>query len=794
MNKIFTLLIFLININFLAAQVQITGKIVDKETQLPIEFASLEFTNENTDTPIGTYADEAGIFKLGAEPGNYTMQVFYIGQVLLERKITIDKDVDLGVIEVQNSSLQLDEVTVSAKRKLIQRKVDRLVFNVENSTKASEGDAFEVLKVTPGVSIQNDQIRMIGKSSLKVMIDDKIIELSDEDLGNFLKSIASEDIKNIEVITAPPAKYEATGNSGLVNIILKEAKKDSWNAQVKSNYRQRRYPSGSSGGSFNFNKNKFSVASSVNYRNGNYYQEQDDYAYFPDGLWYTLSPFRMKFKGLNSRLDLNYEITPKWSMGAQYLYNRSNLAVTDDPYTPVYHYNTKEIIRFLQSQGTIDMNPEIHSINYNNAIEIDTMGRSIEINLDYFTFNNPDTKTYIGESIINNPFSKQFYRGINTNKQDVTNYSAKIDFEYPMEWANLSFGGKISTSKSLNEIVFFNSDLVDDPVTDLPLSDNDFEYDEQLQAVYASINKKINDQWDAQLGVRMEATQTTSISKNLDVDVPNNYTKFFPTAYLSYNATENSNFSMNYSRRIQRPNFGQLNPNEYFVNPFQIIQGNPFLQPAFIDNVELTHTFKNIVTKLYYSNEDNMFSQVPLPNSITNKIIFTNENFIDRQRFGFSENYTFDKLSWWTSNNSFDFNYSISAFNLQQDEKDQIGFNATISTYNDFSLNMNRTFLLGVNYWYTFPGVNGIFNAKSASSFSLSFQWLLLNKDLNIALRGNDLFKSSAERTETTVNGVFQTARYYYDSRSVQFSVSYRFGNKDIKAKKHQTGNLEERR
>jgi len=492
-------------------------------------------------------------------------------------------------------------------------------------------------------------------------------------------------------------------------------------------------------------------------------------------------------------LDVNYEITPQWSMGAQYVYNRTNWRVTDAPYTPVFDYDTDEIIRYLQTDGTMDFSPEIHSINFNNAIEIDTIGRSVEINLDYFTYSNPDTKSYDGQSIINYPFSKQFYKGTNTNKQDVINYSVKTDVEYPTKWANLSFGGKISTSKSLNDIVFFNSGLIDDPVTEVSLSHNDFEFNERILATYASVNKKFNDHLEAQIGIRMEATQTTSLSENLNLDVANDYNKIFPTVYFAYNITENSNFSLNYNRRIQRPNFWQLNPNEYFANPFQIIEGNAFLQPAFIDNIELTHTFKNLVSKIYYSQEDNMFSQVPLANSNTNIIRFTNKNFINTRRFGISENYSFDKIKWWTSNNSFDLNYSISAFNLEQDEEDQKGLNATISTYNDFNLNINKTLLLSINYWYSFPGINGIFETKSASSLSFALQLLLLNKDLNIALRGNDLFKSSAERTETTINGVFQTGRYYYDSRSLQLSVSYKFGNKDIKAKKHQTGNRDEK-
>lgn len=792
MNKLLTFLTLLLSLT-ITAQIEITGSIIEKESQNPLEFAEVILLTNKSSVITGVVTDVKGAFKLNAKSGIYKLQVTYIGQILYTKDVTVaEKSIDLGTIEVINSQ-ELDEVVIAAKKKLIQRKIDRLVFNVENSSKASEGDALEVLRVTPGVRVQNDKITMIGKSNLRVMINDKIVQLSDEDLANFLKSIASEDIKNIEVITTPPAKYEASGNSGLVNIILKEAKKDSWNAQLKSSYRQRRYPTGSFGGSFNFNKNKLSVATSFNYSNGDYYQEQDDYAYFPDGLWYTSSPLKANIKRLNGRIDINYQITSKWAMGGQYLYNSTSFGVTDAPFTPVFDYNTNEILRSLQSDGTMDLSPEIHSINYNNEIVIDTLGRKITLNLDYFIYNNPDTKTYNGVSIIQNPFSQQFYRGTNTNKQDVTNVSAKLDVEYPLDWIDLDFGGKISNSKSLNDILFFNSGLVDNPITSLPLFQNDFEYKEDIQALYISASKKFNDKWSTQIGLRIEATQTNSTSNNLNLSTKNDYTKFFPTFYLSYDATENSNFSFNYSKRIERPSFFELNPNIYFINPFQTIEGNAFLQPSFIDNLELTNTYKNFVTKIYYSYEDSLFSQVPLPDSTTNIIRFTNENFINRNRIGISENYTFDKVKWWSSNNSLDINYSKSKFNLEEEQEDQEGINATISSYNDFNLNADKTLLMGLNYWYSFPGVNGIFDTKAASSLSLSLQYLLLDKNLNITLRGNDLFKSSAERTTTTVNGVFQTARYYYDSRAFQLSVSYKFGNKDIKVKKHKTGNTDEK-
>ncbi len=771
----------------------ISGKIIDIDTQQPIEFADVIVTGENLEFPVGTSTNQDGSFELPVKNGNYSLKVLFVGQELITKEIEIeDQNIDLGIVLVKNSQ-QLDEVNIVSKKKLIERKIDRLVFNVENSSKASEGDALEVLRVTPGVRVQNDQITMIGKSNLQVLINDRIVQLSDEELTNFLKSIASEDIKNIEVITTPPAKYEAAGNSGLVNITLKQSKKDSWNAQLKTAYRQRRYASGSGSGNFNFNKNNLSIAASVNYYEGNYYQEQDDYAYFPDGLWYTSSPFKGEPKGLNTRIDINYKINPKWEMGAQYLHNNSNYFYTDAPYTPVFDYDTNEIIRSLQSDGNADMHPEFHSVNYNNEIKLDTVGRKVTLNLDYFNFKNLDTRAYNGVSTINNPFSEQFYAGTNSNRQDITNMSAKLDVEYPLDWVNLSFGGKTSSSTSANDILFFNSGLVDNPISNMPISENDFEYKEAIHAIYLSANKKFSDKWTSQFGLRVEATKTNSESANLDVSIQNNYTKFFPTFYVLFNATENSNFSFNYSKRIDRPSFYELNPNIYFANPFQTIEGNAFLQPAFIDNFELTNTYKNFTTKVYYSNEDNLFTQVPLADSSTNIIRFTNENYIDTQRFGISENYTFNKIKWWSSNNSFDINYSKSKFSLEQEQADQKGINATISTYNDFNLNEDKTLNMGINFWYTFPGLNGIYETKEASSLSLSLQYLLLDKNLNISLRASDIFKSSAERNVSRVNGVLQTARYYYDARSFQVSLSYKFGNNDLKAKKHNTGNQDER-
>ncbi|WP_428229087.1 outer membrane beta-barrel protein [Flavobacterium sp.] len=778
----------------LSAQMKVTEKIIGKvttSTNSPVEFVEIILINKDSVAVKSELTNENGDFAVEVQTGSYKLQIRQAKKILFSKSIELTNHLDMGIIIVENVN-QLETITVVSKKKLVERKVDRLVFNVENSINASGSDALEALKVTPGVKVQNDQISMIGKSNLSVMIDDKIVQLSEEDLANYLKSIPSDAIKSIEVITTPPAKYEASGNSGLVNIKLKKAKKDSWNALVGVTYLQKKYSDETVMGNFNYNKNKLSLSSSVNYTNGAKYVNQDDYAYFADGLWYTISPFKAKYSRRNGKLSLDYQINPKWTIGTQFLINSNSRLTTDSPYLPVSDYDNGQIIRYLKSDGKIELKPNIKSLNFYNEFKIDSLGRKITLNLDYFNFNNVDVKSYNGISVIENPYSQKYFAGINTNNQDITNLSGKLDLDFSTKWATLSFGTKISNSKATNDISAFNSGIVDNPVQEEPLSQNKFEYTENVEALYFSGNKKINEHWETQFGLRMEATQVKTFAANLNQSTKNDYLKLFPTVYLSYVPNDNSTYTFSYSKRIERPRFYDLNPNIYFLNPFQTIEGNPFLQPAFIDNTELTYTYKKIESKLYFSYEDNLFSQIPIADPDTNFIRFTNENYINTKRFGFSENYTFDKFKWWTSSNAFDLSYAISQSTLPI-VQGQKGFNSRISTSNDLILNSNKTILFNLSYWYSFPVIDGIYHRNAMNSLSLTIQYFLLNKDLKISLKGNDIFRTEKDNISSTVNGVYQEGKYYYDTQSIQLNVSYKFGNKKIKIEKRATGNEEER-
>lgn len=465
---------------------------------------------------------------------------------------------------------------------------------------------------------------------------------------------------------------------------------------------------------------------------------------------------------------------------------------TNNPYSYVYDYETGERIRSLNNISPSKQAPSFKSVNLYNEFKIDTTGKKLTVNMDYFNFTNSDKKQYEGTSVIAHPYQTQYFKGINQNDQDITNLARKVDVEYPLKWVTLSFGGKASNSVAKHNISSYNSGIVDNFPLNPELNRTTFTYTENVEALYLSANKKINKYWESQLGCRMEATQIKTFSQNLNQRNNRDYIKLFPTVYIAYTAGENSIFALNYSRRINRPGFFDLNPNAYFLNPFQIIDGNPFLQPAFIDNAELVHTYKKLTSKLYASYEKNMFAQLPLADSSASFIHFINENYFSTKRLGISESYVFDKFSWWNSTNELDLNYAYVISNVPN-ATGKKGINSRVSTRNDFYLNAGKTINCSVTYIYGFRGVDGIFNLRPQSNLSLAFQYLMLNKNLRMTLRFSDIFRTELDRMYTTVNGVYQDGSYYHDSQCMQFSVSYKFGNNKLKEKHRETGNQEER-
>ncbi len=788
----FLVLLFAVALPMQAQQFVISGRLTDQSKQA-IEWAELYLKAADSTVVKQTSTQANGQFVFEAvKSQSYILEVLYFGKTAYQKQLEIDADVDLGLIEITGDT-ELGEIVLEAQKKRIERKVDRMVFHVENTIMATGGDALDALRATPGIRVHNEKIAMVGKSGMSVLIDDRLIQLSGDDLVNFLKTIPSDQIKSIELITTPPAKYDAEGNSGLINIKLKTAKKDSWNALIGTAYLQRFYPSTSLQGSFNYNKNNFTIQAAINGGSATRRNVDQGKTYFTDELWSTNNPRKIEQDYISARLGIDYQVSPKWNTGLLYLGSFYKMNIDEDSQTTRSDYEFDKVNSYIKSLSESRTTPDLNSFNWHNTYKLDTIGREITMDLDYFTYQSRDQRDYRGnqwsaDQII---IPNTYFAGLNTNLKKLNNISAKTDIALPTNWGNWTFGGKYSKTTTKNELAFYDKQS-GMPILDLSQT-NTFDYTEVNEAIYMGINKKLNSQWEAQLGLRLEATQTTGVSHNYDQTTKKDYLKWFPTFYLVYNSNEDNSLSLDYSKRVRRPNYEQLNPFRINENPFVYIEGNPILQPALRDNLSFSYTYKDKwINTLYLSKQTDGFEQVSIIDLNTNTTQIIPLNYLKEYAVGLTETLTFNTWSWWSSMNTLDVSYVYAKSSIPQTAETKEGTKTAFSSNNDFILNQNKTLLMSVNYWIDFPGVSSFYTESGSSSLDLAFKMIFLDKKLTLNLSANDVLGSQRGLSTSTTNGVKISYRNYFDSQSIRLAVNYTFGNSKLKVAKRNFGNQEE--
>ncbi|GHV43254.1 TonB-dependent receptor [Bacteroidia bacterium] len=761
----------------------------------PVEFANVILL-QTTDSAFvaGNVTDSSGIFTLKAPENQYIIKISAIGYKTFLQEVNQKK---MGTIVLQNDTATLQEVSVTAQKKLIERKVDRLIFNVENSIAATGGDAIDALKVTPNLRVQNEQISIIGKSGVSLMVNDRILQISGEDLTNYLKSIPADNIQRIEVITTPPAKYDAEGNSGIVNIILKKAKNESWNLTLRSAFSQASYFRIFPAANFMLQTGKLSLNAGVATQFGkNLYQSTITYTY-PTEFWHQKRDriSHPKFP-ISPNIAVNFQFSDKLSAGIQY--NGSvtswNHTITNDSY--IYNNAQKEVLnKIYANEGNDTGDACNHSVNFNIIQKLDTLGKKISFDADYFLSNTDKQNPFNTINSFCNPLAaQQNYFTENNSLNNIQNFSTRIDFEMPYKWATLNYGGKLSFTQTKNVVdgKFYQEGNL------YLAQNNDFTYKENNEALYFSIEKKFGKKWMAKAGLRFEATQTKGISKPLgqaQQTNDKNYEKLFPTAYLSYQHNENHTFSIDYSRRIQRPDYWYLNPARWYDNLNSYSSGNPFIQPAFVQNFDFSHTFKNLLTTQisYYYAADIYNNQ--LRRFENDNIIFFFDNYGTGQGFSFSENLNCNITKWWENSTSFDIWFPKQTLysDFQDFMTDESYFGAYFSTNNTFVLNKAKTLSVELYFDYEFSQKSKNFSLKSSYDLSIGAKYQLFDKKLQLALLFSDIFRADLHSFNMTTQNVYQTYSQYFDTRFVRLTVTCKLGNSKISFQKRAGSNSEEK-
>lgn len=766
----------------------ITGKVADNLDIIP--FANV-ILKSNSKIVAGTTTNDDGAFELKISKGNYVLEISFLGYQTFSKTIIVDKNINLGTIILKENAQGLDEIVIKTEKRVLERKIDRLVFNVEKSVAATGGSGVDVLRITPGVQIQNNQLSILGKGATQVMINGRLSPLAGDELVSFLSGLSASDIVKIEVITNPPAKYDASGNGGLINIILKKGVQNSWKNATTISYNQNRYNFTTLNNNFFYNKNRVSFSASVNASVGDYENLEGLIIEYPTNTWDIDINGKQQNDQFSGRFLLDYAISDNTSFGVQYLANKRQPGIDAITTSAIFDTNNN-LERSLINKGENDVDNNNHSVNLHFISKLDSLGKQISFDADYFTFTSDRTLDFNTEQFDENGNSQGISSSaLNISNQEIENFSSQLDMDLPLKKVTLSYGVKASFTNTDSGVLFFDK-LSGSPILD-PNQSTDFKYEENVLAAYFSGNTKLNNKLTMQFGLRFEDTRTTGISADMNQKNTNNYSKFFPTLYLSYNKNENNNFNFSYGKRINRPNFRDLNPFRFYINDNSYSVGNPFLQPSFSDNFEISHLYKkNWNTNFSLNITTDGFGVFFNTDVVNQDQIVTRENYFKKYTYQLQESFSYSPFSWWKSQNDVRLLAHITELTKNIDAEVNDGIQFYVETNHTFSLSENTK--LQANAWYSSFHNDGLFSIGQMFHLSFGVQHSFKN-NIKLSMLLSDVLDTGSLRDyDSTVSGIDQSYFQNASSRNFRISLSYDFGNKKVNVKNRRFGNDDEQR
>ena len=724
--------------------------------------------------------DSLANFNFSLPAGKYQLRASSIEFVEYRKDLSFNKSENITIVLTDKTN-QLSEINIIKKRPLIEHKIDRIVFNVENGLFDNGENMIDLLRVTPRIQVAGDEaISMIGKTgNLKIMINGRILNLSPEDIKIRLKSLRSENISKIEVIAIPPSKYSAEGNAGMINIILKRDPFLGFQGSANLEYIQRIKPSFNESANATYKSKKIEILSSISNDNSKIKNITNGLIKFSnDDQINNENSLDASSNTLSISNTIRYTPTKSIEIGASYDFSNTTIHNSEFGYNIYGKQLDNKIDSTVNSTSTHFQKPISKSLSTYFDYSIDTLGKKISFTYNYST-NASTTNRQVNSHILssNSINQQQIYLGDNNYRIN----SAFIDLELPYHFIKVETGlGYTSINNTTMLQVYDN---IDDLMQQNNNQTNSFNYSEKTTAIYVSANKDFNNNWSTKIGLRYEYTSLVGISPTLSQTNKSNYGKFFPTFYLLYNLNSKNTFSLGYSKRVDRPSFNTLNPFKIYSNSYTYYSGNSYLLPSFSHNLELNYTYNNNLSIILSASRYlDGIDYVALYNNGISSLI--PENNFNQNRIGLDISYTIMPFTWWSIYNSGNLNYNRTKnYNPILPIPNTSGYGASVLTESTFTLNKEKTFFLGLSYYNNFPSKSGFQYFKNLAYLSANLKFITMNKRLTFMISSFDVFKQNitiAERSYSTYQTVWKTDAKVQNFR---FAINYSFGNNKVQGK-----------
>lgn len=726
-------------------------------------------------------ADQNGKFSFNdLADGNYILQINKSGsEAYRSDLISVKENTNLPIIHLNEKTIEA--VTITKAKPYIERQDGKMILNVENSIAATGTSAFEVLEKAPGVNIDgSDNISLRGKGNLLIQIDGKNTPMTGTDLANYLRGIPSSSIEKVEFITNPSAKYDAAGTS-IINIKLKKDQRKGTNGSLSTSLGTGKYIKNNNNFSINHRNKKVNIFANYGFAyrefynhlvlDRNFYDNNGNFekAYLQDNY------LKFNFRNHIAKAGMDYYLNDKNILGfsAGFVSNRfdprgdnSSLVLGSD--------------QLLESTFTSQNRSKDHwknvSFNLNHKYKIDSLGSELTTDLDYINYSNTslqnfDTRNY---AINGNLNSFDILKGDINGTLNIYSLRSDLSKSLKNNW-KIETGIKTSFVKADNDMQFFDAtsgvSIIDQNKT------NHFIYEENINALYGNVSKKW-DKFSAIFGLRAENTNVTGNQMTTNQVNKKNYTQLFPSAVFSYDLSEKNNIELNFSRRITRPSYNQLNPFKFYLDPTTYKAGNPDLNPQTTMNYEFTYSLQNkyFATFSYSKTSDNI-TDVLKPTVENGNIVVmqTNDNLSSASYLGLYLIAPVKVTKWWDMNNSANFYYGSYTGNIADTYiKNQGNFTFNVNSINSFKLGNGFTAELTGNYrarevyaymdlkpnWYLNIGAQKKF--KNNSSLKFSF---------------NDIFFTSNPEARNVYSNYIENFVVRRETRVATLSYTYNFGS-----------------
>jgi iron complex outermembrane recepter protein len=790
MKTIITILLLGIS-GYLGAQTKVQG-IVREANNGPLESVSISlFKGADTTVLKITVTNKEGRFIFSGVPaGMYHIRISDVGyETIIGANFNIargDKTLELPSFDLKRKNNELQSVVVVSKKPFIEQKSDRILVNVDASPANAGTSVMDVLEKSPGVSVDKDgNISLKGKQGVTIMIDNRPTYMSGAQLATYLKSLPSSAIDQLEIMSNPSAKYDAAGNSGIINLKTKKNKARGFNGSATLTYTQGEYAK--PGGSLNLNdrETKFNFSLNGGYTYWQGFQDLDiNRNYLDAGTNNINSIFtqntHMKFLSpeINLKLGADYFLDSKTTFGIVLSGYQNN--ETDNSISNITLKNANDVPDSLvQSIGNIHGKWSNGTVNLNFKRQFDSSGRELSADADYIYYKSSSDQLFQNYTYDPNmkPLSSNTLSGDLPSTINI--YSFKTDYTHPFQNDfKLEAGLKTSFVATDNKANYY--DVSGNEYIPDTTKTNYFVYHENINAVYFNLTKKYK-KWNFQAGLRVENTNYDGHQYGNIYTVDNNdssfkksYVNAFPTAYVSYELNDKNTFNVNFGRRIDRPDYGDLNPFLFFLDEYTYQAGNPYLQPQISTNIELSHTYHNMLTTtLNYSNTQNYFAETFQQEG--HATIVRRGNIGRRENAGIAVSLNMPVTKWWNTTIYVNVNYNHYTGELYGEALDANVIQGMGNMTNMFKF--KNGWSAELSGWYRTSGIEGQIYVQPMGQTSTAIAKQIMKEKGTLKLGLRDIFYTQEVKGSIDFQQTEATFHNSRDSRQLSLTFTYRFGH-----------------